>query len=96
MVEQREVNKIYKNKKITGRDMCLTMQIDAYAMDQAILDLGSDANVLPNKTWQRMGELKLEWSTIPLWMANQQKIIPLGRLPQVVVNIKGVKVMEKI
>ena len=40
-----------------------------------------------------MWETKLEWSTIQLCMANQQKIISLGRLSQVVVNIEGVKVM---
>ena len=38
-----------------------------------------------------MGEPKLEWSTIQLCMANQQKIIPLGRLPKVMVDIVGVK-----
>ena len=38
-----------------------------------------------------MGEPKLEWSTIQLRMANQQKIIPLGRLPKVMVDIAGVK-----
>ena len=58
----------------------MTAQIDDYEMDQVILDLESDSNVLPKHTWQRMGEPKLEWSTIHLCMANQQKIIPLGRL----------------
>ena len=72
----------------------MTVHIGAYEMEQVILDLGLDVNVLPKKTWYRMGEPKLEWSTIQLHMANQQKIIPLGRLSQVVVNIEGVKVME--
>ena len=58
----------------------MTAQIGDYEMDQVILDLGSDANILPKHTWQQMGEPKLEWSTIQLRMANQQKIIPLGRL----------------
>ena len=61
-------------------------------MKQVILDLGSDVNVLPKKTWQRMGEPKLEWSTIQLRMASQQKIISLGRLSQIVVDIARVKV----
>ena len=39
-----------------------------------------------------MGEPKMEWSTIQLCMANQQKIIPLGRLLKIVVDIAGVKV----
>ena len=50
--------------------MCMTMQIGDYEMDQVILDLGSDANVLPKKTWKRMGEPTLEWSNIQLRMAN--------------------------
>ena len=72
--------------------MQLIAQISDYEMDQVILDLGSDANVLPKKTWKRMGEPKLEWSTIQLRMANQQKIIPLGRLSGIMVDIAGVKV----
>ena len=40
-----------------------------------------------------MGETKLEWSTIQLRMENQQKIIPLGRLPKFMVNIVRVKVL---
>ena len=73
--------------------MRLIVQIGDYEMDQVILDLGSDANVLPKKTRQWMGEPKLECSTIQLWMENQQKIIPLGRLAKVMVDIAGVKVL---
>ena len=39
-----------------------------------------------------MGESKLEWSTIQLRMENQQKIIPLGRLPKIMLDITGIKV----
>jgi len=41
------VIKIGKNKARTGREMRLTAQIGEYEMEQVILDLGSDANVLP-------------------------------------------------
>ena len=61
-------------------------------MTQVILDLGLDENVLPKKIWLRMGKPQLEWSDIQLRMANQQKIVPLGRLSQVVVDIDGIKV----
>ena len=61
-------------------------------MNQVILDLGTDANVLPKKTWLQMGKPNLEWLDIQLRMANQQKIVTLGRLSQVVVDIVGVKV----
>ena len=39
-----------------------------------------------------MGEPRLGWWTIQIWMANQQNIIPLGRLTKVVVDIAGIRV----
>ena len=72
--------------------MCMTAQIREYEMDQVILDLGLDVNVLPNQTQKRMGEPRLEWSTIQLRMANQHNIIPLKRLTKVVVDIVGIRV----
>ena len=48
--------------------------------------------MLPKQTWQRMGEPKLEWSAVQLHMANQHKILPLGGLSKVVVDIVGVRV----
>ena len=41
-----------------------------------------------------MGEPKLEWSPIQLRLANQQKIVPLGRFPSVPVDIDGVDTLE--
>ena len=38
-----------------------------------------------------MGEPKLKWSTIQLHMENQQKIIPLGQLSKIMVDIIGVR-----
>lgn len=58
-------------------------------MDQVILDLGSNANVLLKQTWERMGKPTLQWYPIQLMMVNQQKIIPMGRLQGVAVNIEG-------
>lgn len=49
------VCKIGKNKARIRREMRLTAQIGDYEMDQVILDLGSNANVLPKQTWERMG-----------------------------------------
>lgn len=54
-VEKHTMRKIGKHRKCTGCEMRLTTQIGEYEMDQVILDLGSDTNVLPNKTWERMG-----------------------------------------
>ena len=44
-----------KHTTQTGRDMRLIVKIGEYEMDQVILDLGSDVNVLPKKTWECMG-----------------------------------------
>lgn len=62
-------------------------------MDQVILDLGSDANGLPNQTSERMGRPTLQWSPIQLRMANQQKIIPMGRLQGITMDIEGASVL---
>jgi len=69
--------------------MRLTAQIREYEMDQLILDLGSDANVLPKQTWEHMDKPVLQWSPIQLRMANQQKILPMGRLQGIMVDIEG-------
>ena len=45
-------------------EMRLGAKIGEYEMDQVILDLGSDVNVLPKKTWEHMGRPMLQWSSI--------------------------------
>lgn len=47
--EPRIVIKLGKYKERTGHEMRLTLQKGEYEMDQFILDLESDANVLPKK-----------------------------------------------
>ena len=56
----KDVHKLQKYQRRTGREMWLTVQIGNYEMDRVILDLRSDANILPKHTWQHMGEPKLE------------------------------------
>lgn len=56
-----------------------------------MLDLGSDVNVVPKKTWELMGKPKLVWSPISLKLANQHKIVPFGRLELVWIDIEGVR-----
>lgn len=65
-------------------------QISEYEMDQVILDLGSDANVLPKKMWEHMGRPALMCSPIQLRMASHQMILPMGRLQGVSVDSEGV------
>ena len=59
-------------------------------MTDVILDLGSEVNFLTKQTWEQMGKPTLNWSPIQLRLANQQKIVPLGRFPNVPVDIDGV------
>lgn len=53
--EQPALHKVGKRNKRTGRKVRLTVQIEEYEIDKVILDLGSDVNVFPKKTWERMG-----------------------------------------
>ena len=59
-------------------------------MTDVILDLGSDVNVLTKQTWEQMGKPTLAWSPIQLRLANQQKIVPLGRFLDLQIDIDGV------
>ena len=85
----RNVNRVRR----TGREMRLHAQIGDYDMTDIILDLGSEVNVLTKQTWEQMGKPTLEWSPIQLRLANQQKIVPLGRFPNVPVDIDGVSTL---
>lgn len=53
------------------------------------MDLGSDVNFLPKQTWECMARPTLQWSPIQLQMENQQKILRMGRLQGVAVDIEG-------
>ena len=73
--------------------MRLTAQIGEHKMTEVILDLGSEVNVLTKQTWEQMGKPTLDWSPIQLRLSNQQKILPLGRFPNVPVDIDGVYIV---
>lgn len=87
--EPHVIRKLGKKVLRTGREIWLTARIGDYEMDQIILDLGSDANILPRQTRECMGRPALQWSPIQLWMANQQTIFPMGRLKGISVYIVG-------
>jgi hypothetical protein len=63
-------------------------------MGDVILDLGSELNVLPKKTWHCMGEPTLGYSLVQLKLANQHIVLPIGRLKGVTVDLDGVHTME--
>lgn len=83
---EKTINQVRQRRRM-GREMRLTAKIGEYDMEQVFLDLGSDVNVLPKKTWELMGKPKLIWSPIQLRLANQQKIIPLGSMSRVPINL---------
>ena len=56
-----------------------------------MLDLGSDINILPRKTWEALGWPWMTYLPIQLRMVNQYCIVPIGRLEEVEVDIAGVK-----
>lgn len=60
-------------------------------MANVILDLGSDVNMLSKQTWEMMGKPKLIWPLVQLRLANQHKIVRIGRLTGIHVNIDGVR-----
>jgi hypothetical protein len=74
-----------------GREFKMTTELGSYEMEGVMLDLGSDVNIFPKKSWELMGKPKLVWSPIQLRITNQYRIYPIGRLEKVEVNINGVK-----
>jgi hypothetical protein len=60
----------------------MTTELRSYEMDGVMLDLGSDVNILPKKSWELMGKPNLVWSPIQLQLENQYRIYPIGRLEQ--------------
>ena len=76
-LEQKTINHLHrktrKNKKFR-----LNANIGDFNMGDIILDLGSEVNVLPKKTWECMGEPTLGYSPIQLKLENQHRVIPIG------------------
>ena len=61
-------------------------------MDYIILYLGSYVNILIRQTWESMNKPRLDWSLIQLRLANQSKVLPIGRLTQVPVEVEGLRI----
>ena len=71
--------------------MRLSAVIGLYEMDEVVLDLGSKVNVMTKQTWEIMAKPKLAFSPIQLKLANQQRVIPLGHLSSVPMDLDGVR-----
>ena len=78
-------------KKNTGKEMRMNIQIGDYEVDSVILDLGSYVSILTKQAWTLMGNPTLEWSPMQLWLVNQAKVQPIGCVSNLVVDVKGMK-----
>jgi hypothetical protein len=92
-LERKTVNHLHTRRK-KSREFRLNANIGYFNMGDTILDLGLEVNVLPKKTWQCMGEPTLGYSPIQLKLANQHKVLPIGRLKGVIVYLDGVRTKE--
>jgi len=87
---ERKVVKQLLHKKITNGEFKFSAQVGEYDIDNVILDFASNVKLLPKHTWEQMGKPKLLWSPIQLRLENQSKIVPIGRLTIIHVNIDRV------
>jgi hypothetical protein len=92
-LEPKTVNHLHTRRR-TSREFRLNANIGDFNMGDIILDLGSEVNVLPKKTWQCMGEPTLGYSPVQLKLANQHRVLPIGRLKGVTVDLDGVCTKE--
>jgi hypothetical protein len=92
-LEQKTVNHLHSRRR-TSREFRLNANIGDFNMGDIILDLGSEVNVLPKKTWQCMGEPTLGYSPVQLKLENQHRVLPIGRLKGVTVDLDGVRTKE--
>jgi hypothetical protein len=92
-LEPKTVNHLHTRRR-TSRKFRLNAKIGDFNMGDIILDLGYEVNVLPNKTWQCMGEPALGYSNVQLKLANQHRVLPIGSLKGVTVDIDGVCTKE--
>ena len=51
----KKINQVHRKKR-TSREFRLNAYIGDFNMGNVILDLGSNVNILPKKTWEAMGE----------------------------------------
>jgi hypothetical protein len=86
----KNINQDNRNKR-TSREFRLNGNIGDFNMGNVILDLGSDVNVFPKKTWETMGEPTLGYSNIQLKLTNQQRVIIIGRLKIPIVDLDNVR-----
>ena len=85
------VQRVRQNKRRMGKEFWLNTQVARFQIRDTMLDLGSEVNILPRKTWEALGWPRLAYSPIQLRMPNQYCIVSIDRLEDVEVDIVGVK-----
>ena len=75
-LENKIVNHLYKIRR-TSKEFRLNANIGDFNMGDIILDLGSEVNVLPKKTWKCMGEPTLGYSLVQMKLTNQHIFLPI-------------------
>ena len=65
----KKINQFHRKKR-TSREFRLNANIEYFNMENVILDLGSDVNIFPKKTWEEMGEPTLGYFNIQLKIEN--------------------------
>jgi hypothetical protein len=88
-LEQKIVNHLHTRIR-ASREFRLNANIGYFNMGDIILDVVSEVNVLPKKTWKCMGEPTLGYSPMQLQLANQHRFLPIGRLKGATVDLDGV------
>jgi hypothetical protein len=93
-LEPKRVKQVCKKKR-TSMEFKLNQNIGDFNMGDIILDLGSEFNVLSKKTWEAMGEHTLGLSPIQLKLENKHRVVPIGRLKGIPLDLDGVCTMEE-
>jgi hypothetical protein len=88
-IENKTINHMHTIRR-SNREFRLNTSIRDFNMGDIILDLGFESNVLPNKTWQCMGEPTLGYSPFHLKLVNQHRVLPIRRLKGVTIDMDGV------
>jgi hypothetical protein len=89
-LEPKTINHLHTRRR-TSREFRLNANIGDFNMGDIILDLGSEVNVLPKNTLQCMGEPTLGYSSVQLKLANRHRVLPIGRIKGVKVDLDGVR-----
>ena len=69
----------------------MTMHIGYYDIDYIILYFGLDVNILTRQKWDSMNKSQLDWSPFQLRLVNRSKVLPIGRLTQVPIEVEGLR-----